>query len=162
MLNEGKLFEEQFKKSVQQEGYFIHRLRDSDSKVYHRENPCDFLLFTGKKLAGIECKSTKKGYMTIETVEDSNPKAMIKFHQWNSLLDMTKYENIKGYIVFEFRDEDNRKVYAMDIIDFVDFLQETHKKSINETDCKIRSRIIKAEKVRVRYKYNVKDWIEDI
>ena len=173
--NLGKKFERRFGDCAKTDGFFVHRLKDTDLSYngnsvssYTPSNRCDYYIFgaveEGKGiLFGIECKST--GYTSIgiqRTPEE--PDKMIKSKQIESLIEMSLFEGIKAGFVLNFRDDEKNldNTYYISIEDFSKFLDETHKKSINKTDCELRGIKVDSTLLRKNYKYNIKKMIEDI
>lgn len=173
--NLGKKFENNFAQSSKKDGFFTHRLKDTDLSFngnpvssYTPSNKCDFYIFGNIKdgrgtLFGIECKST--GYSSIgiqRTKED--PEKMIKYKQIESLVELAMYDGIEAGFVLNFRDDDCNldDTYYMSIKDFLIFLNETQKKSINKTDCELRALRIDSKLKRVNYIYDIKKMINDI
>jgi len=178
MSNKGKEFELAFADSAKEQGIFCHRLKDTDLSFngnpmssFTTKNPCDYFLFgntdeNGKgNLFAIECKSTKYMSMSIEVgPEKTKGNKMIKNSQIQSLIKLSFYDGIKAGFVLNFRDEERNldDTYYMSIRDFVRFLDETQKKSINKTDCELRAIKVKSTIKRTHYRYDVEKMIKDI
>ena len=96
--------------------------------------------------------------------EKTKGKKMIKSSQIQSLIKLSFYDGIKAGFVFNFRDEERNldDTYYMSIRDFVRFLDETQKKSINKTDCELRAIKVKSTIKRTHYRYDVGKMIKDI
>lgn len=175
-MNVGKIFEKDFAESATKQGIFCHRLKDTDIAFnnngitsYTPKNPCDYFLFANidnKKgnLYAIECKTTKYMSMSIEVEKEQINKKMIKYHQIESLIKMSFYEGIHAGFVLNFRDEERGldDTYYMSIRDFVNFLDQTQKKSINKMDCELRGIKLSANKKRIHYEYDILKMIKDI
>lgn len=179
MRSKGKIFEDNFYESSQKQNIFIHRLKDTDLSFngnsvssFTPKNKCDYFLFSNLEngrgnLFGIECKSTKYPSMSISLSDEedkSNTNKMIKFHQIKSLIKLSKNEGIYAGFVLNFRDEENNleNTYYISIQNFLEFLKETGKKSINKTDCKLRGIVVESTLKRKYYNYNVEGMIQDI
>ncbi len=176
MNNAGKFFEKSFADSAKEQGVFCYRLKDTDLTFngnsvssFTPSNPCDYFLFgnvddnSKGNLFAIECKSTKYNSMSIQTdPHDSNK--MIKNSQMQSLIKLSFYDGIKAGFVLNFRDDDRNldDTYYISIRDFVRFLDETQKKSINKTDCELRAIKIDSKIKRTHYRYDVAKMIKDI
>ena len=172
--NIGKDFEHRFAEASKKQGIYTHRLKDTDLSYngnsvssYTPKNKCDFYLFKSFKghlgcLFGIECKSTKYPSIGIQPTEE-DPKKMIMAHQLESLRDLSK-NNIYAGFVLNFRDEDlnEESTYYLSIEKMDEFLLETHKKSINETDCRMRALPMDSILKRTKYTYDVDKMITDI
>ena len=178
MSNKGKEFELAFSDSAKEQGIFCYRLKDTDLSFngnpmssFTPKNPCDYFIFgnvdenSRGNLFAIECKSTKYMSMSIETEPDrTGGKKMIKNSQIQSLIKLSFYDGIKAGFVLNFRDEDRNldDTYYMSIRDFVRFLDETQKKSINKTDCELRAIKIDSKIKRTHYRYDVEKMIKNI
>ena len=112
-MNSGKLFESQFRKSIP-EYCFVYRLKDSaqsfsgNSNVsFSWNNPCDFFIFDSNKhlFYAIECKSTKFRSMNVQLSKDEKSSKMIKYHQIESLTEMSRYNGLIAGFLLNFRDE---------------------------------------------------------
>lgn len=175
MKSKGKIFEENFLESTQKQNIFIHRLKDTDLSFngnavssFTPKNKCDFFLFgmvenNKGNLFCIECKSTKYTSMSIAFNEDEDNK-MIKLHQIKSLLKLSEYDGVYSGFLLNFRDDDNNldNTYYISIQNFLKFLKETSKKSINKTDCELRGIKVESTLKRKYYNYNVERMIADI
>lgn len=166
---EGKIFEQQFKTSAMKEGLFILRLNDSSLSWQHErtskftvENPCDFILYYNGYLFPVELKSTQYTSFSIE--RESGKKAMIKMHQWNSLSNFSLFEGVIPGLVLNFRDKDTNEedTYFVTIQDFVNFMEDSGKASINKNDVIGLSHTFKLsqELKRVHYLYGVKEMLD--
>ncbi|HII4524294.1 TPA: Holliday junction resolvase RecU [Clostridium perfringens] len=93
MKNEGKKFEEDFKKSIP-EKYFVYRFK--------AHNICDFEVFAEDKLFLFEIKSYKGA---------SIPLSGIRKTQLEEMLKASNYKNIEPYFLLNFRWLE--KVYAI-------------------------------------------------
>lgn len=158
-LNEGKRFEQNFAKSIPPDVYYM-RIKDTSSSFSHsnksrftQENPFDFLLFYGGKLFTFELKSTKDKSFSIQIGNEQGKK--IKKHQIEKLKNSSEYNNVVSGFILDFR---YGNTYFLHIDKFLYFLNNNNKKSINEKDViKLNGIIIKKEKIRVNYKYDIFD-----
>jgi len=183
--NPGKLFEEDFKKSIPKDVYYL-RLKDpaqsfnpnEESKLrFSLKNPYDALLFKDILMC-LELKSTSQTSFSFETEaeylkrkEDKKNKIqvkpnskMIKYHQLLSLLETLKYKKIISGFIFNIRKENNLdKTYFLYVKEFNKFMNETTKVSINEKDIIQYGAIeVEGNLKRTRYQYNIEKMIEDI
>lgn len=166
--NEGKKFEEDFKKSIPEDIYF-YRLRDPASSFnpseetglrFSWQNDYDCFIFYKDSFFPIELKSTQGTSMSIQFTKEEKGK-MIKLNQINGLMKAQKHEGVYAGLVFNFRNIE--RTYWMCIKDFYLFYKFTNKKSINEKDIQENSGILIPQvKKRVRYTYDVKRMIEMI
>lgn len=171
--NVGKLFEEQFKKSVHEHCLLI-RLNDppqsfcGGSARFSIKNPCDYILFDTKNrmLVPIELKTTKYKSMSFEDANTNEQQSkMIHAHQIAGLTDFAKYDNVCAGFLFNFRDEDNgiERCYFQRIDDFNIMVKDIDKKSFNEIDL-LRHNAIKVQgiKKRVRYIWDIDGLLEEL
>lgn len=167
MNKDGKLFEEQWKRSIPEDVYYL-RLKDNPSSFgkdssfvrFTLNNPFDCLVFYNGFLFPLELKSTSSKSISIQTKKEEKGK-MIKINQIEGLSKSNKYENIFSGFLFDFRESE--KTFWMGINDFLKFQEENNKKSINEKDI-IKYNAIEVEKERkkTRYVFSVKKLIEDV
>lgn len=176
MKNKGKVFEEDFKKSVP--SYcFCHRLKDS-AMAYNNskqtkftwDNPCDFFVFnsTSHLFYAIELKSTKYKSMTYATSKEEDEgknKKMIKYHQLESLRKLAEYDGIYAGLLLNFRDEESgyERTYYISIERFDAMCKRINKGSFNEIDL-IQNFALKVngQKKRVHYRWDIGDMLSDI
>lgn len=167
MNKDGKLFEEQWKRSIPEDVYYL-RLKDNPSSFgkdssfvrFTLNNPFDCLVFYNGFLFPLELKSTSSKSISIQTKKEEKGK-MIKINQIEGLSKSNKYENIFSGFLFDFRE--SGKTFWMGINDFLKFQEENNKKSISEKDI-IKYNAIEVEKGRkkTRYVFSVKKLIEDV
>ena len=131
-MNYGKIFEKEFKESAQQQGIWIMRINDTyvpakaiSEDSFIPQQPCDFIAHYNSTLYLLELKSTEKKYMTVE--RDGN-RGMIKKHQYEQMFQKIGAHE-KAMLVLQFERE---YTYGLMIEDFMRFLSECDKKSINK------------------------------
>lgn len=165
-MNIGKIFENNFKKSIPNCIFYL-RLKDSassfkqDSKAtrFTLQNPYDALLFDGDCLYTFELKSTSGTNFSFQRDGDKNNR-MIKYHQIKGLLNSSQYDNIYSGFVFDFR---KSKTYFLSISNFVKFMDNTSKVSINEADIvKYNGIVIEKRKKIKNYSYDVELLLKEI
>ena len=176
MKNAGKQFESDFQKSVP--CYcFCHRLKDtaqsynsSDKTKFSWDNPCDFFIFssTSHLFYALELKSTKYKSMTYAKSKEEDKgknKKMIKYHQIESLRELSQYNGIYAGFLLNFRDEKNEceRTYYIDINRFDTMCKRVGKGSFNEIDL-IQNFALKVngQKKRVHYRWDIGDMLGDI
>ena len=167
MQNQGKLFEQDWKKSIPKEMYY-QRIKDSPNQFGNQDENNPQLRFTPKQpydafcyynnfLYCWELKSTKG---TSISFKGSSP--MIKEHQQKELTIASEHKGIIAGFIMNFREPQN-KVYFLNIIDFNKFINETTKSSINIKDIiNYGGFEISGEQKRVRWKYNINEFIEKV
>lgn len=170
MKNKGKIFEEQFKKSAQQEGIFIHRIRDnamsyveSESTFTHK-NMCDFLVYKMPYLYAFELKHTTYPSIGIQTSPNEDIK-MIQYEQIRLMNDASQYEGVVAGLILSFENTkiETESTFFIEINRFIDFLTETKKKSINMIDiAKYGGIRLKQQKKRINYHYEIQNLLSQI
>ena len=161
-MNSGKVFERDFKESCKKQNIFIMRINDTyykakqyDPKAFVPSQVCDYILHYNGTLFMTELKSSEKKYMTIER----DKAGMIKKHQYEQMFQKIG-EHEKAMLVLQFERENT---YGLMIQDFMRFLQENDKKSINKLDVVQYGGIIIEQKLlRKNYCYNVKKLLTSI
>lgn len=130
-----------------------------DPKAFVPSQVCDYILHYNGTLFMTELKSSEKKYMTIER----DKAGMIKKHQYEQ---MSRNENTNehGLFVLQFlRDTDDEITYAMKITDFMQFLKESDKSSINMLDVVQHGGIVVEQAVsRIRKHYNVQEVLDKL
>ena len=153
-LNPGKQFEENFKKSVPEDTYYL-RLPDSSigfdiehsTQRFALKSPYDAILYRRGRMYCLELKSVGKGAISYE---GSSPK--IKEHQIQELIKAAQYGIVSG-LVCNFRNTEN--TYFLPIANFEFLRCKSKKKSFNENDIKGLSVLIPHRKLRVNYRYDL-------
>lgn len=167
MNKDGKNFEQQWKKSITNDMYYL-RLKDSPSSFgqdsnfvrFTLDNPYDCFIFYNRFLFPMELKSTELSSISIQRDKTDKGK-MIKLNQINGLSDCNRYRGIFAGFIFDFRSTDN--TYWLNIDGFNLFLLENDKKSINEKDViKYKGIRINKEKKRVKYIYDIYELLNKI
>lgn len=169
--NEGKIFEDDFKKSVP-DNIWLKRLNDNAGSFsgggqlrFATQNECDYLMYDNisKTLYALELKSTK-GSLTFwrEDFEEKDKKKsfQIKKNQIKGLLNWYANSLLVCGFVFNFREYNNR-TFFVSIKDFVEYTNGLDKKSININDVlQMNCLEIFSEKKRTRYTYNINQFVE--
>lgn len=150
----GKEFENDFKQSCKKQGIFIERLKDTpmsytkfktvESK-FTPKNPYDFHVYKMPFLYALELKHTKYSSMSIEQPGDpKDNNKMIKRHQIEGLEKASKFEGVKAGFVLTFYVEKIQKYTTvfLSIQDFLNFENNTTKKSINLVDAVMNNAIL--------------------
>lgn len=172
-MNSGKVFEDNFKKSVNQEKIYYQRVKDSPASFgqdsnfvrFTLNNPYDCFMFYDRCFFPTELKTTKNNSLSIQRDKTEKGK-MIKLCQIDGLTDASQYKYIYAGFIINFTDEDNKendKVYWLNIKSFNRFLKENDKKSINKKDV-VEYGAIEIDKTlkKVHYKYNIEKLLDDI
>jgi len=162
---DGKIFEENIKKSADKQDIYCERIKDSASSFgqdsdftkYTVKNPYDFIFFNDRCYFPSELKSTSMSSISIQrTNKDKSAGKMIKYHQIKGLKKGIDYDFIYPSFLLDFRVTNN--TYYLSIEDFLRFLKESDKKSINEKDVVKYGGIIINKKLLIKnYEYNLKE-----
>lgn len=147
-MNEGKKFEEDFKKSIPS-WCWCYRFRDSagtwqgGSKTrFTPSNICDFMVMADK-LFLLELKSHKGSSIPINCIRENQLKQMSEIEK----------SNIAAYFIFNFRDKE--KTYAIKAKEVKSYVEGTQRKSIPISWCEENGIEILSTKKKVRYRYNL-------
>ena len=159
--NYGRAFEKEFKESAEKQHIFCMKIADTyvpakavSESAFIPKQPCDFVAHYDGTLWLLEWKSSEKKYMTIE--RDGN-RGMIKKHQYEQMFQKIG-EHEKAMLVLQFERE---YTYGLMIEDFMRFLQENDKKSINKLDViQYGGFNVEQKLLRKNYCYNVKKLLE--
>jgi recombination protein U len=166
--NSGKIFEDDFRKSIPHNIYF-YRLRDpassfgggSENLRFSIQNDYDCFLYKEPNFFPVELKSTKGTSFSIQRDKKEKNK-MIKLNQIKGLTKASQHSGVLAGFIFNFR-SNNNNTYWLNIKNFNEFNSKTEKKSINENDVKEFGGIqIKNELKRVRYRYFIDEFIEKL
>lgn len=167
-MNYGKIFEDEWRKNMPKDKVYYFRIKDSamsfgrDSKFtrFTLTNPYDCFAFYNRYFFPMELKTTKNTSFSIQRDKDSGSK-MIKFTQIIGLEQASKYEGIFAGFVLNFTTEEH--TYWLDINDFLKFLKDNEKKSINEKDViEYNGILINQTKNKVTYSYDIIDLFDRI
>jgi len=174
MTNKGKIFEQNFAKCARDQGLFAYRIKDQYIPVqkgmqYGRVglNPCDYFIMSPHKGGGylfaLELKSTQYRQISIQKDPELDDSAMIKYHQIQSLINLSQEANVVAGFIFNYRLDDDEYTYFMRIEDFSNWFAQSDKKSINRLDITMCGGIrISNTKKRVHYNYDVAELINSV
>lgn len=152
--NEGKKFEDDFKKSVPQE-YWIYRFRDgtgnfggtkNENVRFQASNICDFEVVTDKYVFLLELKSYKGASISFEGIRDNQIKQMSEID----------HEKIKAYFILNFREKE--KTFAVEAKKLKEYIENADRGSIPIQWCIDNGIKIDGEKKRTRFRYNLKEF----
>lgn len=170
--NEGKIFEDDFRSSIDKDRCLLIRLNDQPQSYtktarFSLKPPCDFILYDSqtKLFIPIELKTTKYRSMSYENINEENPNnAMIHKHQLEKLLEFSKYDGVKAGLLLNFRTDETKiqRTYYISIQGFLDMCQKIDKKSVNEIDLLNIGHAIKVNgtKKRSRYIWNINELLD--
>ena len=166
--NVGKLFEEDFSKSVPQDCFEL-RLKDSaqsynESKEtkFSWQNPYDYILFNGENLFCLELKSTCQKYMGFQINKEDKSSKIIKWHQIDSLTKASAYRNVIAGFILNFRlSDDEQLTYFLSIQDFNKMKSKINKKSFTIMDAVLYgAKRIQGNKKRTRWAWDINSFIK--
>lgn len=167
--NQGKIFEEQIKKSTPSYA-LLYRLPDSaqafggsNNLRFSSKNPFDYLMWDSKKhiLYALELKTVSGKTISFERNKDE--KREIHLHQINGLSKWNEYDGIICGFVIEFRKIETTVFIGID--EFKKLINCIDKKSFNYGDLdqyKIDYKIIKQIKARTRYTYKLDEFLNEM
>lgn len=159
MKNEGKKFEEDFKKSIP-EKYFVYRFKDGTANFngtknenvrFQAHNICDFEVFAENKLFLFELKSYKGA---------SIPLSGIRKTQLEEMLKASNYKNIEPYFILNYRALES--VYAIKVQTLQEFIEKAKRKSIPIKWCIENGIEIIGVKKKVRFRYELEKFFKDV
>lgn len=173
LKNPGKLFEEQFKKSIKKRNYYYVRLKDNPTSFipceearFTPKNPYDCIMWANGTMFCFELKSTKAFNLDFwsEKLEVTNAylgeKAMIKKNQVNGLKEAGEHDGIVAGFIINFRETTNH-TYFWSIQNFLKFTSKSVKKSFNEKDVIENSGIcIPQTLLKVSYDYAIDNLVD--
>lgn len=164
MKNQGKIFEQNFRKSIPLSNkIYYYRLKDSASSYYggndmlrfSQNNIADaFMFYVGDyatELLILEFKNHKGKSLPLSCIRENQLKEMCQANVKQSVIPML--------IVFFI---DCEKCYSLNI-EYVDkFIKENDRKSIPIEYFEQYGIEIETIKLRTNYKYNIQKWLENI
>ncbi|MBM7598298.1 penicillin-binding protein-related factor A (putative recombinase) [Virgibacillus halotolerans] len=170
-IDYGKLFEEMFQSSSENQGLFNFRVRDVNRMALKPgfttpKNKYDFILYNQPFLFPLELKSTKEKSFSFR---GENPK--IKQHQIDALTKDNKHNGVIGGFIFNFREPEER-AFFVHIEDFNKYTRIAEQKNkgvyqgrLNEKSIPLHivEQIgveIRSIKKRTRYTYFIKETLD--
>ena len=172
IINDGKVFENAWKKSVDKAGYFYHRLKDSAQSFgggnnlrFSLKNPYDNIMFAKRYLFTLELKSTKGTSLSFwrDDFEDKTKSQtfLLHKHQIFGLVQADKFAEVVSGFIINFRETTNH-TYFWHINDFLEYTNKLDKKSFNESDViNGNGLLIKQTLKKVNYEYDVNNFVVD-
>jgi len=150
-MNDGKRFEDNFKKSIPENVYCL-RLTDSSPAGFGEnknmrfsiQSPYDFILYANNQMYALELKSTQG-----KSISFIGKSAMIKPHQVEALRHADRFGIISGFIL-NFRDHGT---YFLSIKDFDNFKEERN--SIPISYCEQVGILLPERKLKVNSRYDL-------
>ena len=161
MKNQGKKFEEDFRKSLSDD-IFYYRFRDSGGNWNRTEksrftinNIADNMIFFNGCLFLNELKTHKGKSIPISCIMGNKTKEK----QIKDLEKANKYHNIFSNIIIFLSDIE--RCFALDIENFLFFMQENDRQSIPLEYLEIMGIEIDVTKIRTNYRFNIKKWLNE-
>lgn len=159
--NEGKKFEEDFKKSCDNtDGVFFYRLKDgsaswggNDLTRFQAKNDFDNFIYSIYGLCLLELKST---------LGKSLPLGNIKQSQIDGLNKAANKNIDKLYAGFIINYRDCEETYYISVQQLNDFINKNERKSIPIDFCRDNGLKLSGKKLKVRYRYNIDEFIKKI
>lgn len=159
--NEGKKFEEDFKKSCDNtDGVFFYRLKDgsaswggNDLTRFQAKNDFDNFIYSIYGLCLLELKST---------LGKSLPLGNIKQSQIDGLNKAANKNIDKLYAGFIINYRDCEETYYISVQQLNDFINKNERKSIPIDFCRDNGLCLQSKKLKVRYRYNINEFIKTI
>lgn len=154
--NKGKVLEDEFKKSCEEQDIWIERIKDNQlsysTTFSTSQNKYDFHCFDGEVLYGVECKRTHLSSLTVERNKDDNK--VIKLYQIKSLVKDNEYKNILCAFLLDF--QTSGQTYLLSIDDFMEWYNNSDKKSISEKEVIALNPIIVQKELKItKYRYDI-------
>lgn len=162
MKNLGKIFEQNFRKSVPiNDKTFYYRLKDSASSYYggnenlrfSQNNIADaFMFYVGDMFSYLfilEFKNHKGKSLPINCIRDNQLKEMTE---------ASKKTGVRPILIVFFSDIE--KCYALDIEDVDNFIKSNDRKSIPLEYFEQNAKEIEVIKLRSNYRYNIEKWLK--
>lgn len=168
-MNTGKKFEQAFKLSVPKE-YLLYRLPDpaqsfsGNSKIrFSLRNPFDYLMWVPDKRAlfALELKTVSGKSISFERSKEELGE--IHDYQIDGLNKWSKYDGVVCGFIIEFRKTE--QTIFINIHEFNKLADMIAKKSFSINDLEnngIEYIIISQTKIRTRYKYDIKAFIDEV
>lgn len=155
-MNNGKRFEDNFKKSVPKD-VFYYRFKDGTASWdgantrFQSFNICDCMIFSNKRLYLLELKST---------MGKSLPLSRIRQSQLRELTETLVFEDVVAGLVINFSDTED--TFFLHIDKLVGFINRDERKSIPLTYLEEHGVRIENKKLKVNYKYKVGKFLGEV
>ena len=143
----GKIFEEEIKASIPPE-FYTERYKDDTAGFYGVSNPADFRLYKYPYTFLLELKTHKGKSIPLDRIRPNQIQGMAK---------AVEYMGIFGGFIINYRDLE--ETYYISVMQLVDFINSTERKSIPVEWCRENGVRIEQKKKKVRYTYNLSKWL---
>ena len=168
--NQGREFEQAVKHSCDRQGIFCFKLRDTYIPLQNINGAfapkmiSDFIMHRDGILYFVECKTTKHKYITF--CREQTDKGMIAHHQWTQMYNVYNQQrpDVRCGLLLQYENESNNpKTYYLPIENFVSFMNESDKKSLNPMDCVQHGAIIVPNKMLIKHRaYDIKNTLGEV
>ena len=157
-MNEWKLFEEDFKKSIPK-GYWFYRFKDgtgnfggtkNENVRFQAHNISDCEVMGKKYLFVLELKSHKGSSIPFNCIRATQLKEMSEIN----------HELVKAYFIFNYRDLEN--TFAVDVQTVKEYIEKSDRKSIPIKWAMEKGIEIKGIKKKVRFRYELESFFKGI
>ena len=162
-MNEGKKFEEQFKKSMPDHVWW-NRYKDGtkwmkgDNTHFQVFNIADFEFNDGNYQYIAELKSTAQQSIPFKNIVDFDKKSSVQ--KFEEMKRATLFDFLYPCYIFNFRK--NEKTYCIHAKYVIDYIETADRKSIPFDWCVINGIELKGYKMRTNWKYDVKQLLRVI
>lgn len=161
MKNLGKIFEENFRKSIPDNNNILfYRFKDGTANWsggynqnvrFQAKNVCDCMLFDGHFLYFVELKSHKG---------KSIPNDCIRTNQIEEMVKYSKKKNVICHLVVFFSDIE--RCFSIEINQLVHYINTSDRKSIPLDYFENYCTEIDVEKLKTNYRYGIEQWLNNI
>lgn len=143
----GKIFEEEIKASFPPE-FYVERYKDDTAGFYGVSNPADYRLYKFPFTFLLELKTHKGKSIPIDKIRPNQIHGMVK---------AAMHKGIYAGFLINFRDLE--ETYYITMQDMIVYINSTDRKSIPVEWCRENGIRIGQDKKRVRYSYNLREWL---
>ncbi len=143
----GKIFEAEIKASFPSD-FYVERYKDDTSGFYGVSNPADYRLYKYPLTFLLELKTHKGKSIPLAKIRDNQVQGMYKASQ---------HKGIHGGFILNYRDLE--ETYYIAVAQMVEFINAQERKSIPVEWCRENGIRIAQRKKRVRYSYDLAEWL---
>ncbi len=153
MAGPGKVFEEDFRKSAEKEKLDVdtNRLNDPIGGQAGVRNICDFIVYQQPFNYYLELKSRQGNTLSFKDITAT---------QWAGLIAKAETRGVIPGVLVNF--SDYNESYFVHIRDLVKLRDDEGKKSLHVTYAREHGVLLQGERIRVRFKYRVSDFLTRI
>ncbi len=143
----GKIFEAEIKASFPSD-FYVERYKDDTAGFYGVSNPADYRLYKYPLTFLLELKTHKGKSIPLAKIRDNQVQGMYKASQ---------HKGIYGGFILNYRDLE--ETYYIAVAQMVEFINAQERKSIPVEWCRENGIRIAQRKKRVRYSYDLAEWL---